>query len=112
MEPNVKSAKVISTQTLKCVWDKVSDKPMPELYAYLLTEKEFRKTLNLIQKNKSINDTRSKEYGIDFKNKLIEALTFEFEGHMVVFVKESAPLEETLKHELKHVASWKHEDAT
>jgi uncharacterized protein YjaZ len=47
---------------------------------------------------------------VDFNNKLIEACTFEFEGHLIVFVRESVPLVNALEHELKHVAEWKHLD--
>lgn len=110
MKPEVKSAKAISTQTLRAIWKKVSAKPMPKIYAYLLNDKEFLKTVRLIRKNENITDTRVTEYGVDFNNTLIEASTFEFKGNMIVFVKESASLEAALKHELEHISVWKHED--
>ena len=110
MKLDIKSATVIPNRILKPIWNKVSDKPFPEIYAYSLKDKAFAAALELLQKNKSVKDTRVKEYGIGFDNKLIEACTFEFEGHMVVFVKESVPLIEALEHELAHVAKWKHED--
>jgi len=111
MKPEIKSAKVISNKVLCSAWKKVSDKPLPEIYAYSLTDKAFISTVKLLQKNKAVTDTRVQEYGVDFENKLIEACTFEFEGHMIILIKESVPLDDALEHELEHVAKWKHEDS-
>jgi len=110
MIPEVKSAKVIPNRVLKRVWKTVSNKPLPEIYAYSLTDEAFLSTVKLLQKKKGVTDTRLEEYGVDFDNRLIDACTFEFEGHMIVFVKESVPLVDVLEHELRHVAKWKHED--
>ena len=110
MIPDTKSAKVIPNKVLKTVWKKVSKKPFPEINAYSLTDKAFLLAVKLLQKKNGVTDTRVEEYGVDFDNRLIDACTFEFEGHMIVFVKESAPLQDTLEHELRHVAKWKHED--
>jgi len=110
MKPNIKSAKVIPNKILKTAWKKISDRPLPELYAYALKDSAFLSTLKMLQQNKSVTDSRSEEYNVNFDNKSIEALTFEFEGHMIVFVRDSVPLLDALEHELKHVSEWKHED--
>jgi uncharacterized protein YjaZ len=110
MNPEIKSVKPVSNQILRSVWKRISDKPLPDVLVYTLTDKTFITNLELLQKNGSVIDTRVKEYGVDFNNKLIEACTFEFEGHLIVFVRESVPLVNALEHELKHVAEWKHLD--
>jgi hypothetical protein len=110
MIPDVKDVKIIPRRNLKAVWNKISDKPLPDILAYVLPDDKFLETVNLINQNKKVTDTRIKEYGLDFDNKYIEACTFEFEGQMIVFVKKSANLGESLYHELKHVSTWKHED--
>ena len=110
MKPELKGAKVISDRVLKSVWKKVSGKPLPDVLAYSLRDKEFLSTVKLLQSNKGVIDTRVKEYGVDFDNRLIEACTFEFEGHLIILVKQSVPLADTLEHELKHVAKLKHMD--
>ena len=110
MIPEIKLVKVIPKKALKTVWKKVSDKPLPDVSAFRLKDEKFLETVNLIRKNKGVTDTRVKEYGRDFDDRFIEACTFEFEGHLIIFVKESASLVESLEHELEHVATWKHED--
>ena len=110
MKPEMKSAKVIPDKILKTVWKKVSDKPLLDVHAYSLTNKAFVSAVELLQKNKGVTDARLEEYGLDFDNKLIEACTFEFEGHLIVLVKESVPLDDALEHELRHVAEGKHMD--
>ena len=110
MNPEIKSVKTVSNKTLKSVWKKISDSPLPDVLAYTMTDKAFRSNLKLLQKSDGVIDTRVKEYGVDFNNKFIEACTFEFEGHLVIFVKESVPLVDALEHELRHVAKWKHLD--
>jgi hypothetical protein len=110
MNPETKSVKTISNKTLNSVWKKISNKPLPDVLAYTLTDKAFVSNLKLLQKNGSVIDTRVKEYGVNFNNKFIEACTFEFEGHLIVFVRESVPLVDALEHELRHVAKWKHLD--
>jgi hypothetical protein len=57
---------------------------------YTLTDKVFISNLKLLQKNKGVIDARVKEYGMNFNNEFIEAFTFEFEGHLIIFVRESA----------------------
>ena len=110
MIPKIDNVKVVSKRKLISVWKKVTDEPLPDVTAYILKDEEFLKAINLIKKNKGVRDTRVKEYGIDFGDKIIEACTFEFEGHLIVFIKESAALQESLEHELKHVSNWKHLD--
>jgi hypothetical protein len=110
MNPEIKSVRTVSNKVLRSVWKSISDKPLPDVSAYTLTDKVFISNLKLLQKNRDVIDTRVKEYGMDFNNEFIEACTFEFEGHLIVFVRESVPLVAALEHELKHVAKWKHLD--
>jgi hypothetical protein len=110
MIPKIDNVKVVSKRKLISVWKKVTDGPLPDVTAYILKDEEFLKAVNLINKNKGVRDTRIKEYGVDFDNKIIEACTFEFEGHLIIFIKESGSLQEALEHELRHVSNWKHLD--
>jgi len=102
----VHSAKSVPKRLLRSVWKSISDKPLPDVYAFTLEEKEFLSNLELVQKNKRIIDTRVLEYGVRVPNQFIEALTFEFKGHLIIFVKQTVPLVKALEHELRHVASW------
>ncbi len=104
--PDLPSAKAVSTKRLRSVWKRISDKPLPDVYAFTLEEKEFLSNLELLQKNKGIIDTRVSEYGLKVPNQFIEACTFEFKGHLIIFVKQTVPLVDALEHELRHVASW------
>lgn len=54
-------------------------------------------------------DTRVKEYGVKIDNKFIEACTFRFKEHFIIFVRQTVPLVNALEHELRHVASWNFE---
>lgn len=110
MNPEIKSVKNVSNKILRSVWKRISDKPLPDVLAYTLNDKTFISNLKLLQKNGGVIDTKVKEYGVDFNNEFIEACTFEFEGHLIVFVRESVPLADALEHELRHVAKWKHLD--
>jgi hypothetical protein len=110
MIPQIAGVVVIPKRKLISAWKKVADKPLPDVTAYILKDEAFLKTVNLISKNKGVRDTRVKEYGIDFDNEIVEAYSFEFEGHLIIFIKESAPLRESLEHELDHIANWKHLD--
>lgn len=107
MEHEIKSAKIISSKMLRSVWKRISDKPLPDIYAYTLKDQVFLSTIKKLQRLDDVVDTRVKEYGLDFDNRFIEACTFEFKGHLIVFVKESVPLVDALEHELKHVKNWK-----
>ena len=104
--PEHLSAKAVSTKRLRSVWKRISNKPLPDVYAFTLEEKEFLSNLELLQKNKGIIDTRVSEYGLKVPNQFIEACTFEFKGHLIIFVKKTVPLVDALEHELRHVASW------
>jgi hypothetical protein len=103
--PEINSAKSIPTRRLKNVWKRISDKPLPDVYAFILEDKEFLSTLNLLRKQSGVEDTIVKEYGVDFPNKFIEACTFEFRGHWIVLVKQSVSLNDSLEHELRHIHS-------
>lgn len=110
MKPEIKSAKVVSNKVLKSVWKLISDMPLPDIYAYTLTDRAFISTMTSLQETTGVIDNRVEEYGVNFDNKLIEALSFEFKGHMIILVKESVPLVSALEHELRHVVKWKHAD--
>ena len=107
MNPEIRSVKSVSNKLLRSVWKRISDKPFPDVYAFTLEDREFLSTLDLLQKQKRVIDTRVKEYGTDFSNEFIEACTFEFKGHLIVLVKESVPLVDALEHELRHVINWR-----
>jgi|WetSurMetagenome_2_1015567.scaffolds.fasta_scaffold450521_2 hypothetical protein len=102
MTIDFKSAKAISDKTVLSVWRKISDKPLPDVYAYTLEDEFFFSFLKLVQSNKGVIDTRIKEYGVEVDNLFIEAFTFEFKRHKVIFVKKSADLADSLEHELRH----------
>lgn len=102
-----RSASSISRRTLRAVWKKSFDTPLPNVLAFTFPDKEFYLVLEILQKNKGIIDTKVKEYGFDFGNEFVEACTFEFDGRLIIFVKASAVLDETLEHELRHVKDWK-----
>lgn len=106
INPETLSAKSVSKKLLRSVWETISDKPFPDVYAYTLEDNEFLSNLNLLQKQKSVIDTRVNEYGAKIDNKFIEACTFKFKGHFVIFVKQTVPLVDALNHELTHIASW------
>lgn len=84
---------------------KITDKPFPEVYAFTVDDKNFFFLLDKVQKNPSVKDTRVKEYGIDFDNKFIEALSFKAKGHFLIIIKKSVPLSASLEHELRHIIS-------
>jgi hypothetical protein len=107
--PELPSAKAVSTRLVRSVWKKISDKPLPDVYAYTLEDEFFFSILKQVQSNKGVIDTRIKEYGVKVDNLFIEAFTFEFKGHLIIFVKKSANLASSLEHELRHVDNWKKE---
>ncbi len=107
--PEHPSAKAISPRIVRRVWKKISDKPLPDVYTYTLDDEFFFSFLKQVQSNKGVIDTRIKEYGVKVDNLFIEAFTFEFKGHMIIFVKKSANLAGSLEHELRHVDNWKKE---
>jgi len=106
INPEAQSARSVSKKLLRSVWERISDKPFPDVYAFTLKDSEFLLTLELLQKQNRVIDTRVKEYGVKIDNKFIEACTFKFKGHFVIFVKQTVPLDDALEHELRHVASW------
>jgi len=110
VNPKTPSAKSVSKKTLRSVWERISHKPFPDVYAFTLEDSEFLSTLALLQKQKKVIDTRVKEYGAKIDNHFIEACTFKFKGHFVIFVKQTVPLVGALEHELRHVASWNFKD--
>jgi hypothetical protein len=107
MNIDFKSAKAISDKTVLKVWRKISEKPLPNVYAYTLEDEFFFPFLKLVQSNKGVIDTRIKEYGVEVDDLFIEAFTFEFKGRKIIFVKKSSDLASSLEHELRHVENWK-----
>lgn len=101
------SADPISQKALLNVWRSISDKPLPKIAAFRFPDKQFYQVLEILQSNEGVTDTRVQEYGVNFDNSLIEACTFEFEGQMIILVKESSDLTESLEHELRHIKEWK-----
>ena len=110
IKPETQSAKNVPRKLLRSVWEKISNKPFPDVYAYTLKDSEFLSTLALLQKQNSVIDTRVKEYGVKIDNEFIEACTFKFKGHFIIFIKQSVPLVDAINHELIHVASWNLKD--
>jgi hypothetical protein len=105
--PELSSAEAVSSRIVRRVWKKISDKPLPDVYAYALEDEFFFSFLKVVQSKKGVIDTRVKEYGVKVDNLFIEAFTFVFKGHKVIFVKKSADLASSLEHELRHVVNWK-----
>jgi hypothetical protein len=106
--PGVPSAKSVSNKRLTSIWKNISDKPLPEMHAFTLDDKDFFFLLDMIQKTPSVQDTRIKEYGIDFDNKYVEAYSFKVKNYFVILVKQTAPLVASLEHELKHILTADH----
>jgi len=100
--PDLPSAKAVPPKTVLSVWKKISDKPFPDVYAFTVDNKDFFFLLERVQKNPGVKDTRMKEYGLDFDNKFIEAFSFKVRGHFLILIKQSAPLDASLEHELRH----------
>jgi len=103
--PELPSAKPVSIRTVRSVWKKISEKPLPDVYAFTVNDNDFFFLLERVQKNPSVKDTRIKEYGLDFDNKFIEAFSFKAKGHFLILIKQSAPFASSLEHELRHLSS-------
>jgi len=103
--PELPSAKAVSPKIVKNVWKKISDKPFPDVYAFIVDDKDFFFLLERVQKNPGVKDTRVKEYGLFFANKFIEAFSFKVEGHSLILIKQSAPFASSLEHELTHLST-------
>ena len=112
VNPETASAKSISKKLLRSVWKKISHKPLPDVYVYTLEENEFLSTLELLQKQNQVIDTRVKESGVKVDNKFIEACTFKFKDHFVIFFKQTVPLVDALEHEFQHIKTWNFKDET
>ena len=85
------------------IWKSISDKPLPEAHAFTLNNKDFEYMLNIVQKNPGVKDSRVREYGINFDNSFIEAFSFKVNELFVIFIKQSAPLQNSLENELRHI---------
>jgi hypothetical protein len=102
--PELPSAKAVSPKIVKNVWKKISDKPFPDVYAFIVDDKDFFFLLERVQENPSMKDTRVKEYGVNFDNRFIEAFSFKVKGHFLIVIKKSVPLNASLEHELRHLS--------
>jgi len=56
-----------------------------------------------VQANPGVEDTRVREYGVDFDNRFIEAFSFKVEGYFLIVIRKSVSLETSLEHELRHL---------
>ena len=102
--PELPSAKPVSTRTVRSVWKKISDKPFPDVYAFIVDDKDFFFLLERVQENPGMKDTRVKEYGVNFDNRFIEAFSFKVKGHFLIVIKKSVSLNASLEHELRHLS--------
>ena len=95
--------KEVSNTQLTNVWKKISDKPLPDVGAFTLSDKDFFFLLNQVQKNQWVKDTRVKEYGLEFDNKYIEAFSFKARKRFFILIRQSVPLAASIEHELRHI---------
>ena len=101
--PEFPSIKSVPKKMLANIWVTISDKPLPETQAFTLADKDFAYLLILFRKIRALWIHRVREYGVDFDNSFIEAFSFKVEDCFVVFVKQSATLQKSLEHELRHI---------
>ena len=92
INPETQSAKSVSKKILRSVWGKISDKPFPDVYAFTLEENEFLSTLDLLQKQNKVIDTRVKEYGVKIDNKFIEAARSSLRDTLLFLLNKQFPL--------------------
>ena len=101
--PDLPSAKIISPKCLRRVWDKLSDRPLPDLVALTLNDADFFYFLGIVQKNPGVDDTRFREYGVNFDNKCVDAFSFKAGNIFLIVVRQSASLDNCIDHELRHI---------
>jgi hypothetical protein len=100
--PQLPSTDPVSDKILINVWKKISDKPIPEVYAFTFDDRDFLRMVNLLQTTPGMISTR-REYGLSFDNKNVEARTFQFKDTFIILVKQDAPLSECLDNELRQI---------
>ncbi len=64
---------------------------------------DFFFLLKRVQENLGVEDTRIKEYGVDFDNRFIEAFSSMVKGYFLIVIRKSVPFEASLEHELRHL---------
>jgi hypothetical protein len=104
--PELPSAKCISTKCLRNAWKKLSDKHLPDLIAITLNDDDFLHFIDIMHRNPGVKDTRVKEYGINFDDTYIEACSFKVNKLFFIVVKQSAPLTDSVEHELRHIIAY------
>ena len=100
--PQLPSTDPVSDRILISVWKKISDKPIPEVYAFTFDDRDFLRMVNLLQTTPSMISIEGK-YGLGFDNKNVEARTFQFKGTFIILIKQYAPLNDCLEHELRQI---------
>jgi hypothetical protein len=100
--PQLPSTDPVSDRILISVWKKISDKPIPEVYAFTFDDRDFLRMVNLLQTTPGMISTRG-EYGLGFDNKNVEARTFQFKDTFIILIKQDAPLSDCLEHELRQI---------
>ena len=58
--PELPSAKAVSTKRLRSVWKRISDKPLPDVYAFTLEENEFLSNFELVAEEQGGNRYKGK----------------------------------------------------
>jgi len=100
--PQLPSTDQVSDRILINVWKKLSDKPIPEVYAFTFDDRDFLRMVNLLQTTPGMISTRE-EYGLGFNNKNVEARIFQFKETFIILVKQDAPLFDCLEQELRQI---------
>jgi uncharacterized protein with von Willebrand factor type A (vWA) domain len=108
---NIHALRKIPEENLKKIWDsKFSNKPFPQVKAFILRDRDFNKLLEKLQKSKHIRDTQVREWGNLDPNVVSTAFMFPSEEGLMIIVRQTSPypLNEDLEHELKHIHSGHH----
>ncbi len=100
--PQLPSTDPVSDKILISAWKKISDKPIPEVYAFTFDDRDFLRIVNLLQTTPGMISTRG-DYGLGFDNKNVKARTFQFKGTFIILVKQDASLIDCLEHELRQI---------
>ena len=100
--PQFPSTDPVSDRILISVWKKISDKPIPEIYAFTFDDRDFLRMVNLLQTTPGMISTIEEDrLGFDIKN--VEARTFQFKKTFIILVKQDAPLRDCLERELRQI---------
>jgi len=97
----------IPLSRLKKIWkSKFSDKPFPNVRAFILEENEFIKTLQRLHESPCFKDTRIIEWGRKTPLDKISGCVFQMDT-AIILVKQNSPypIDDDLEHELRHIYS-------